>query len=236
MALTGSASDSYRKLINLEAQQLKAEVNRIVTATEFNGRKLIDGSTAEDMIFEVDNGERLVLDNDDKTAIVDSGKNKILKYTAPVGTAAGKFVLTATTALDPAGTGAAAAAAAGVTAKGDYILDSAGKAIYQVNSTKKKVQTADGSETYFTLDDATNVKTVTADSKSVLTITPTVAASGKPASTIIKGLDGKEYDLESDKPVGVTLWFSKLVLKQIKGLLLVLTALKQKIWALMKYN
>ena len=45
MALTGSASDSDRKLIDLEAQQLKAEVNRISTATEFNGRKLIDGST-----------------------------------------------------------------------------------------------------------------------------------------------------------------------------------------------
>ena len=47
MALTGSAADSDRKLINLEAQQLIQEVDRTATSTNFNGRKLIDGSTAE---------------------------------------------------------------------------------------------------------------------------------------------------------------------------------------------
>ena len=182
----------------------KAEINRIATATEFNGRKLIDGSTAEDMVFKVDNGERLVLDNDDKSAIVDTGKNKILEYTAASGANAGKFTLVATTNIDPTAN-AAAATAAGVTTKGDYILDSAGKAIYQVDSTKKKVQSVDGSKTYFEIDDAANVKQVKAGGNNVITIAPTPATTGAnaaPAKTIIKGLDGTEYNLEGDKPVG----------------------------------
>ena len=68
MALTGSASDSDRKLIDLEAQQLKAEINRISTGTEFNGRKLIDGSTENGATFNVAEGMQLKVANNN-TAI-----------------------------------------------------------------------------------------------------------------------------------------------------------------------
>ena len=47
MALNGSAGDEDRKLTNLEAQQLIEEIDRIAESTNFNGRGLINGSTAK---------------------------------------------------------------------------------------------------------------------------------------------------------------------------------------------
>ena len=47
MALNGSAGDEDRKLTNLEAQQLIKEIGRIAESTNFNGRGLINGSTAK---------------------------------------------------------------------------------------------------------------------------------------------------------------------------------------------
>ena len=208
MALTGSASDSDRKLIDLEAQQLKAEVNRISTATEFNGRKLIDGSTSEDMVVNVAEGQKLEIKNNaagtvDKAGVFDGDGNLVMGYTKATGATAGKFVIT-TTALDPATAAAAAATKAGVTAKGDYILDSAGKAIYKVDTTNKKVQSLDGAKTYYTVDSLTEVKKVTADGKDVMTIDAkpaTTGASAAPATTTITaGTDS--FNFESDKPVG----------------------------------
>ena len=207
MALTGSASDSDRKLIDLEAQQLKAEVNRISTATEFNGRKLIDGSTAEDMIVNVAEGQKLKIKNNaagtvDKAGVFDGDGNLVMGYTKATGATAGKFVITKT-ALDPA-TAADAATKAGVTAKGDYILDSAGKAIYKVDTTNKKVQSLDGAKTYYTVDSLTEVKKITADGTDVMTIdakAATTGASAAPATTTIKaGTDS--FNFERDKPVG----------------------------------
>ena len=54
MALTGSAGDADRKLIDLEAQQLIKEIDRTAESTKFNGRSLINGSTAESKINTVD--------------------------------------------------------------------------------------------------------------------------------------------------------------------------------------
>ena len=210
MALTGSASDSDRKLINLEAQQLKAEVNRISTATEFNGRKLIDGSTSEDIVANVAEGQKLEIKSDatgtvDKSGIFDGDGNLVIGYAEATGTTAGKFEIktTALDATDP--TKAAAATAAGITTgKGDYILDLAGKAIYKVDTANKKVQSLDGAKTYYTVDSLTEVKKVTADGKDVMTIDAkpaTTGASAAPATTTITaGTDS--FNFESDKPVG----------------------------------
>jgi flagellin len=41
---TGTLTDNDRELINDEAQQLKDEIDRIASETEFNGQKILDGS------------------------------------------------------------------------------------------------------------------------------------------------------------------------------------------------
>ena len=47
MALNGSAGETDRKLIDRETKQLVEEIDRIATSTNFNGRKLLDGSSAD---------------------------------------------------------------------------------------------------------------------------------------------------------------------------------------------
>lgn len=42
-AATATVSDSQRLMIDLEAQQLKQEINRLSKVTEFNGKKLLNG-------------------------------------------------------------------------------------------------------------------------------------------------------------------------------------------------
>lgn len=223
MALTGSASDSDRKLINLEAQQLKAEINRISTGTEFNGRKLIDGSSANDTTVSVQNGQKLQIINApsgtiDQRGILDADGNLVIKYTKAVGTTAGAFAINGISVTYTAGTGGGAAtyktAAAGfdtngnaiasgtditgitATANGSYIIDGTGKAIYLVDT--NTVKDVGGTKTYYTVDAAAAVKKVTANSVEVITITPTAAttdASAKSATTMIS-MSGKSYDFE----------------------------------------
>ncbi len=197
MALTGSASDSDRKLINLEAQQLKAEVNRISTATEFNSRKLINGETSESITFNAANNMQLKIDNDDKTGIFDAQENKILKYTkATDGTTptAGKFAINVSD-----------------THKG-YIDDVAGNKLYKVDGTD--VKSLDGTKTFFSFSSATDVKTITSEGEDLFTIDAkaAVAAAGTttaaPASTIVSNAAKDDqnkfnsYNFESGDPVG----------------------------------
>jgi len=222
MALTGSASDSDRKLINLEAQQLKAEINRISTGTEFNGRKLIDGSSANDTTVSVQNAQKLQIINAssgtiDQRGILDTDENLVIKYTKAAGTTAGAFAINGiSVTYTPGGAGAATykTAAAGVdtngtpiaqgtditgitaAATGTYIIDGTGKAIYLVDT--NAVKDVGGTKTYYTVDAAAAVKKVTANSVEVITITPTAAttgASAKPATTNVL-MSGKSYDFE----------------------------------------
>lgn len=222
MALTGSASDSDRKLINLEAQQLKAEINRISTGTEFNGRKLIDGSSANDTTVSVQNGQKLQIINApsgtiDQRGILDADGNLVIKYTKAVGTTVGAFAINSISVTYAAGVAAAPAtyrtAAAGIdtngnaialgtditgitaAATGTYIIDGTGKAIYFVDT--NAVKDVGGTKTYYTVDAAAAVKKVTAGAD-VITITPTAAttgASAKPATTNVL-MSGKSYDFE----------------------------------------
>jgi len=224
MALTGSASDSDRKLINLEAQQLKAEINRISTGTEFNGRKLIDGSSANDTTVSVQNGQKLQIINAasgtiDQRGILDADGNLVIKYTKAAGAAAGAFAINSISVTYTAGAGAAPAtyetAAAGIdtngnaiasgtsitgittAATGNYIIDGTGKAIYFVDTLT--VKDVGGTKTYYTVDAAAAVKKVTAGGADVITITPTPAtarASAKLATTNVL-MSGKSYDFEN---------------------------------------
>jgi flagellin len=198
MALTGSASDSDRKLINLEAQQLKAEVNRISTATEFNSRKLINGETSESITFNASNDMKLKIDNDNKSGIFDAQENKILEYTKATGgttPAAGKFKINESTT----NTG--------------FIDDAAGNKLYKIDGTD--VKSKDGTKTLFSFDAAADVKKVTSEGNDLFTIDPkpAVAASGStaatPASTVVTNVATpadqtkfNSYNFEGDDPVG----------------------------------
>jgi len=225
MALTGSASDSDRKLINLEAQQLKAEINRISTGTEFNGRKLIDGSSANDTTVSVQNEQKLQIINDssgtiDQRGILDTDGNLVINYKKAAGTTAGAFAINSISVTYTAAVGANPAtyktAAAGfdtngnaiasgtditgitAAATGNYIIDGTGKAIYLVDTAGKAVKDVGGTKTYYTFDSDTNVKKVTANTADVITIAPTpatIGASAKPATTNIL-MSGKSYDFE----------------------------------------
>ena len=130
MALTGSASDSDRKLINLEAQQLKAEINRISTGTEFNGRKLIDGSSANDTTVSVQNGQKLQIINApsgtiDQRGILDTDGNLVINYKKAVSTTAGAFAINSIsvtyTAASPGNPATYKTAAAGFDTNGNEL-------------------------------------------------------------------------------------------------------------------
>jgi flagellin len=232
MALTGSASDSDRKLIDLEAQQLKAEINRISTGTEFNGRKLIDGSTANNVIVSVQNDQKLQIINApsgtiDQRGILDTDGNLVIKYTKATGTTPGAFAINSiSVTYAPGALGAPATyktAAAGVDTNGNvipsgtdiagitalstgtYIIDGTRKAIYFVDATNA-VKDVDAAKTYYTVDAVAKVTKVTANTATVITITPTAAttgASAKSATTNVS-MNGKSYDFEKSDTVVAT--------------------------------
>ncbi|MFK7760642.1 MAG: flagellin [Candidatus Midichloriaceae bacterium] len=194
MALTGSASDSDRKLINLEAQQLKAEVNRISTATEFNSRKLINGETSESVTFNAANEMKLKIDNDDKSGIFDAQENKILSYTKATGTTEGKFAINEST-KNPG-----------------FIDDISGNKLYQIDGTD--VKSRDGTKTLFSFDTKDAVKKITSEGKDLFSIdakaaVPAAGATAAvPASTVVSNAATADqtkfnsYNFEGDDPVG----------------------------------
>ncbi|MSO13912.1 flagellin [Rickettsiales endosymbiont of Trichoplax sp. H2] len=139
MALTGSATDSDRKLINLETQQLKAEVERIATATNFNGRNLIDGSTKQvSTPIDEDNKLNYSLYNN---AVMDGTNTAMFVTYDPSGKAGERYKLN----VDAAGTG---------------INDLSGNKAYSVAA--GKVSTLDSTPVdLFTVDDATKVTKIT---------------------------------------------------------------------------
>jgi flagellin len=196
MALTGSASDSDRKLINLEAQQLKAEVNRISTATEFNSRKLINGETSESVTFDAGNGMKLKIDNDDKTGIFDAQENKILNYAPAVpDTNSAKAGKPAVFSINESKTNPG------------YIDDLSGKKLYQIDTKNKAVKSLDGKETYFTFDDAAKVASLQNGADTVFTIVAKAEAGKAPSTLVSNVAAGKEtkfnsYNFESGDPVG----------------------------------
>ena len=139
MALTGSATDSDRKLINLETQQLKAEVERIATATNFNGRNLIDGSTKQvSTPIEGDNKLNYSLYNN---AVMDGTNTAMFIQFDSKGNSGEQYKLL----LDSAGTG---------------INDLSGNKAFAYDDGSKTVSTLDGVP-LFKVDDKDKVTTVT---------------------------------------------------------------------------
>ncbi len=91
---TNSASD--RAALNAEAQQLKEEIDRVATQTNFNGVKLLDGSF-QDQAFQVgaNQGETISI-----SGIVNAQSDALGSWTS-VDTTAYTQTLAAATATDP---------------------------------------------------------------------------------------------------------------------------------------
>src|SRR3970040_507046 len=91
---TNSASD--REALNKEAQQLKAEIDRVAGQAEFNGVKLLDGSF-QDQTFQVgaNQGETIEV-----SGIVDASSAQLGSWTS-VDTAGFTQTTAAATATDP---------------------------------------------------------------------------------------------------------------------------------------
>ena len=89
-------SDSDRSALNAEAQQLKAEIDRVANTTNFNGVKLLDG-TFQNQSFQVgaNQGETI-----DISAIVNARSSALGSWTA-VGTTTYTQTTAAVTATDP---------------------------------------------------------------------------------------------------------------------------------------
>lgn len=175
MALTGSATDSDRKLINLEAQQLKAEVDRIATATNFNGRNLVDGSTAQiSTEIEGDNKLNYSLYNN---AIMDGTNTAMLIKYDPKGVAGEQYKLN----LNADGTG---------------INDLSGHKAYKYSDTSKTVSTL-SDVPLFKVDDANKIVTVTTQVVDDVAASPVTYKD----STAVNLADGGDV---SETPVGGT--------------------------------
>ena len=94
---TNSASD--RAALDAEAQQLKSEINRVATQTNFNGVKLLDGSfTNKTFQVGANNGETISVSNIVNAKSDALGSTDIA--TVAVGAAAGTPAATAITAGD----------------------------------------------------------------------------------------------------------------------------------------
>ena len=90
-------SDADRAALDAEAQQLKAEIQRIASQTSFNGRKLLDGSFTN-QAFQVGakSGEVIAVDAIANANLTELGKATV--YSTPAGSAA--TTLTAVTDTD----------------------------------------------------------------------------------------------------------------------------------------
>ncbi len=87
-----------RKLINNEFTELKSEVDRIANVTEFNGKKLLDGSSASGVAFQVGIGNTT---NDRITASISDMNAAALgsSSTASIGSASVSTAAAAGTAI-----------------------------------------------------------------------------------------------------------------------------------------
>ncbi|MBX7079738.1 MAG: flagellin FliC [Nannocystaceae bacterium] len=94
----GTNNTTQRGFLDDEFQQLKSEIDRIVSTTEFNGIQLIDGSQAAGIEFQV--GKDTSSDDRLTLSIATSSTSALGIYSATVSTTAGSDA--AITALDVA--------------------------------------------------------------------------------------------------------------------------------------
>ena len=66
-SVTGTNNDSDRKALNDEVTQLKAEIERIATTTEFNNQKILDGSFKDKKLQIGDKGYQTLVRPDESS-------------------------------------------------------------------------------------------------------------------------------------------------------------------------
>ncbi len=138
---TNTASD--RASLNDEAQQLKAEINRVASQTQFNGVKLLDGSFSN-QVFQVgaNQGETITI-----SSIINANAGNLGTYSRATVTGAAATTFTAITAGDLTinGTSVGAIAAdTSATERADSVRDAVNSVsdttgVYAVNDTATTV-------------------------------------------------------------------------------------------------
>jgi flagellin len=164
---TNSATD--RAALNSEAQQLKAEVNRVASQTSFNGVKLLDGSFSN-QAFQVgaNQGETITVGS-----IVNANAANLGTYSRATLTGAAATAFTAVTAGDltiDGGNGAGAISVGGIAA-GTSATDRAAAVLVAVNSV------SDQTGVYAVNDTATTVTLVSTGGAITIGATGTASAT-----------------------------------------------------------
>jgi flagellin len=165
-------SDSDRSSLNDEVTQLKAELNRIAETTEFNGKKLIDG-TMSGATFQVGANSGT---NQTITFAIDSAKGDVLGEVAAADITGTAQVGTAAVGTAQVGTAQVGTAAVGTAASTDYSATDFGTATFNnITVTADDAGTV-GNYTITFVDDTTGDGAVL--SGSTITVTADFANSG----------------------------------------------------------
>jgi len=162
---TNNATD--RAALNTEAQQLKSEIDRVATTTQFNGVNLLDGSFTN-KAFQVgaNKGEQITMNS-----IVDASSTNLGSYTQASVTGAAATAFTAITAGDLTING---------TSVGAVAAD--GSATARATSLRTAINSVSDTTGVYAVNDTAT--TVTLSSSSAIT----VAFAGASATTATTGL------------------------------------------------
>ncbi len=168
-------SQSDRDAMNLEAQQLMSEINRVASQTSFNGVKLLDGSFAN-QAFQVgaNAGETISV-----ASIVNANSTALGSYSRASVTSVAATTFTAVTAGDltiDGGNGAGAISVGGIAASASA-TERAGAVRDAVNSV------SDQTGVYAVNDTATTVTLVSTSGTGI-----TIAHAGATSTTATTGL------------------------------------------------
>lgn len=109
-AANGTISNTQRKVLHLEAQALSSEYNRILSTSEFNGRKVFDGTETEvyvqsgygaDEVLSARTGEGVVTTKTTRVSTKTSGEEATTNYSSsPSISADGRFISFISSASD----------------------------------------------------------------------------------------------------------------------------------------
>jgi len=163
---TNSATD--RAALNVEAQQLKSEIDRVASTTNFNGVKLLDGSFAN-QAFQVgaNQGETIAV-----SSIVNANSSALGSYSRATVTGVAATAFTAVTAGD-------------LTINGTSVggIAAAASATERASGVRDAVNSVSGTSGVYAVNDTATTVTLVSTTADVV-----VAFAGASATTAITGL------------------------------------------------
>ncbi|MFQ3307326.1 MAG: flagellin [Candidatus Midichloriaceae bacterium] len=196
MALNGAATDIQRSLIGKESNQILQEINRIASATTFNGRVLLDGSQQSYQQIDASNGFQFNFSTDGTNTgnVLDNNGKTVLKFddTPAAGSRLLKLNMT-----DTATSSISGLPDAKYITEAGTVPTTAAEALYLVDGVD--IKSVDGSKTYFTIAGAVAAVTgVSNTDTAVAALFAFASAAGPPATDIItlkSGQNGLTADL-----------------------------------------